>query len=100
MDRLNLGIAERPLFELETRARLEDELASMRDQLLPMVRGLAPEWPDLVLSMLDRVRSGEAGFADAVQEFTVSQVPNEIIQGVSDLQIALDDAEFERSPSA
>jgi hypothetical protein len=99
MDRLNLGIAERPLFELETRARLEDELASMRDQLLAMVRGLAPEWPDLVLSMLDRVRSGEAGFADAVQEFTVSQVPNEIIQGVSDLQIALDDAEFERTPS-
>ncbi len=96
MDRLNLGIAGRPFIELETRDRLEDELASARHQLVTMVGDLDPEGPALVLSLLDRVRSGEAGFADAVQEFTVSQVPNEIIQEASGLQIALDDAEFER----
>ena len=96
MDRLNLGIAGRPLVELESRDRLEGELASTRHQLVAMVGDLDPEGPALVLSLLDRVRSGEAGFADAAQEFTVSQVPNEIIQEVSGLQIALDEAEFER----
>ena len=60
------------------------------------VDDLDPEGTALVLSLLDRIRSGEAGFADGVQEFTVSQVPNEIIQELSGLQIALDDAEFER----
>jgi hypothetical protein len=95
MDRLNLGIVGRPLVELETRDRLEDELASMRRRLTAMIGDIDSEGPALVLSLLDRVRSGEAGFADAVQEFTASQVPNEIIQEVSTLQIALDDAEFE-----
>lgn len=46
--------------------------------------------------LLDRVRSGEANFADAVQEFTSSQVPNETVHEVSCLQIALDDAGFKR----
>jgi hypothetical protein len=96
MDRLNLGIAGRPLVELETRDRLEGDLASMRHRLAAMIGDLDPEGPAVVLSLLDRIRSGEVGFADAVQEFTVSQVPNEIIQEVSGLQIALDDAEFEQ----
>lgn len=96
MDRLNLGIAGRPRVELETRDKLEDEFASMRDLLVAKVDDLDPESSALALSLLDRIRSGEAGFADGVQEFTVSQVPNEIIQEVSGLQIALDDAEFER----
>ncbi|WP_218139152.1 hypothetical protein [Paracoccus alkenifer] len=94
MDRLNLGIPGRPLVELETRERLEDEFASMRILLATMVDNLDPEGSPLVLSLLDRVRSAEANFADAVQEFTVSQVPNEIIEEVSSLQIALDEAEF------
>jgi hypothetical protein len=96
MDRLRLGIAGRPLVELETRHRLVDELASTRALLAAMVDDLDPEGPALVLSLLDRVRSGEANFADAVQEFTVSQVPNEIIHEASGLQIALDEAEFKR----
>lgn len=96
MDRLNLGIAGRPPVELETRDKLEAELASTRDQLATEVDDLDPERSALVLSLLDRIRSGEAGFADAVQEFSVTQVPNEVIQEVSGLQIALDDAEFER----
>lgn len=95
MDRLNLGIVGRPLVELETRDRLEGDLAAMRHRLAAMIGQQDPEGPVLVLSLLDRVRSGEAGFADAVQELTASQVPNEIIQEVSKLQIALDDAEFE-----
>nr|WP_220094496.1 hypothetical protein [Rhodobacter capsulatus] len=97
MDRLNLGIAGRPPVELEIRDKLEAELASTRDQLAAEVDDLYPEGSVLVLSLLDRIRSGEAGFADAVQEFSVSQVPNEVIQEVSGLQIALDVAEFERS---
>lgn len=96
MDRLNLGIAARPPVELQTRDKLEDEFASTRDLLVAKVDDLDPEGTALVLSLLDRIRSGEAGFADGVQEFTVSQVPNEIIQELSGLQIALDDAEFER----
>lgn len=96
MDRLDLGIAGRPLAELETRDRLEEELASTRDRLVAMVDYLDPEGSALVLSLFDRVRSGEAGFADAVQEFAISQVTNEIIQEVSGLQITLDVAEFER----
>ena len=97
MDRLNLGIAGRSPVELEIRDKLEAELASTRDQLAAEVDDLDPEGSVLVLSLLDRIRSGEAGFADAVQEFSVSQVPNEVIQEVSGLQIALDVAEFERS---
>jgi hypothetical protein len=95
MDRLDLGIVGRPLVELETRDRLEDDLASMRYRLTAMIGDIDSDGPALVLALLDRVRSGEAGFADAVQEFTASQVPNETIQEVSTLQIALDDAEFE-----
>ncbi|RWO70233.1 MAG: hypothetical protein EOS17_14300 [Mesorhizobium sp.] len=97
MDRLNLGIAGRPFVELETRDRLEDELASTRALVTAMVDDLDPEGPALVLSLLDRVRSGEANSADAVQEFTISQVPNEMINEAAGLQIALDEAEFGRS---
>ena len=97
MDRLSLGVPGRPLVELETRGRLENELTSARHHLVAMIDDLDPEGPALVLFLLDRVRSGEASFADAVQEFTASQVPNAIIREVSSLQIALDDAEFERS---
>lgn len=96
MDRLNLGVNARPLVELETRDRLEDELASTRDWLMATVDNLDSECLALILSLLDRVRSGEIGFADAVQEFTASQVPNEIFQEVFCLTIALDDAELER----
>jgi hypothetical protein len=95
MDRLNLGIAGRPPVELETRDKLEDEFASTRDLLVAKVDDLDPEGSTVALSLLDRIRSGEASFADGVQEFTVSQVPNGIIQEVSGLQTALDDAEFE-----
>ena len=97
MDRLNLGVAGRPPVELETRNKLEDELASTRDLLVTKVDDLYPEGSALVLSLLDRIRSGEAGFADAVQESMVNHVPNEIIQEVSGLQIAFDHAEFERA---
>lgn len=96
MDRLNLGIAGRPRVELETRDKLEEELASTRDRLFAMVEYLDPEEPALVLSLLNRIRSGEAGFADAVQKFTSSQMANEILQEVFGLQVALDNAEFER----
>lgn len=94
MDRLNLGIPGRPLVELETRERLEDELASTRALLATMVDDLDPGGSALALSLLDHISSGEANFADAVQEFTASQVPNEILEEVSGAEIALDDAEF------
>ncbi len=61
-----------------------------------MVNGLDPDGPALVLSLLERIRSGEANFPDAVQEFSVSQLPNEVMQEVFGLQVALDSAEFER----
>lgn len=96
MDRLNLGIAGRPTVELETREKLEAELASTRDQLAAEIDNLDPEGSPIVLSLLDRIRSGQAGFADAVQEFSESQVPNEVLQEVSSLQIVLDCLEFER----
>lgn len=97
MDRLNLGISGRPYVELDTRERLEKEFASDCALLVTMVNDLDPEGSALVLSLLDRVRSGEANFADAVQEFTVSQLPNDVIQEVFGLQVALDHAEFECS---
>ncbi|TYC90844.1 hypothetical protein [Novosphingobium sp. BW1] len=97
MDRLNLGIPGRPHGELEARKTLEDELASTRDLLVAKVDDLDPEGSALALSLLDRIRSGETNFADSVQEFTVIQLPNEVIQELSGLQIALDDAEFECS---
>ena len=97
MDRLNLGIAGRPLVELETRVRLEDELASACALLAATVDDFDPEGSALIISLLDRIRSGEANLADAAQEFIASQLPNNVLTEVSGIQIALDIAEFERA---
>ncbi|MEI9412730.1 hypothetical protein [Mesorhizobium salmacidum] len=97
MDRLKLGIAGRPLVELEARDKLEDDLLSARALVTAMVNDLDPEGSALVLPLLDRVRSGEANYAGAVQQFTASQVSDEVMAETSGLLLALDETELRRN---
>lgn len=94
MDRLSLGTADRPEVEIQARDRFEDEFAQSRLALANAVAPVAPDLGPVAGDLLDRIRSGAAGYADAVQEAQHGGNPP-ILEEIAALRFGLEQAEFD-----
>ena len=94
MDRLSLGTANRPEVEIQARARFEVEFAQSRVVLADALAPVAPDLSSVAGDLLDRIRSGAAGYADAVHEAQYGGNPA-ILEEIAALRFGLEQAEFD-----
>ncbi|OEC93382.1 hypothetical protein [Rhizobium sp. YK2] len=95
MDRLSLGSEGRPQAEIEKRDQLEAQLTAGVSAIEAILGPLDQQLVGDALVVLDMIRSGEAGYADALHVLSTTGEPDPIIEQLLELQILMELAELD-----
>lgn len=95
MDRLSLGVVDRPQPERNKREELETALTATLAELNAIVAPLHGELMDVAHALVAAIRSGEAGYADAAHAIANGGDTAPILFHILEVRVLLEQAELD-----